>query len=183
MTTRRVATGTDAQGLSFVARDEYVEPITVSALPGFSWQRLWSFDELPEDPADWTHQSGLSHFPPVGGVRFTIFTVPPAGTAVSEPTAEQLAELDRKLPGRGHHMENSQDGMHRTASVDLIVVLSGAIVLELDGGVTVNLSAGDSVVQNGTRHAWRNTTDHPCVMAVVLVGAGAGHPVERHGTP
>jgi hypothetical protein len=26
-------------------------------------------------------------------------------------------------------------------------------------------------VQNGTRHAWRNPYDEPCVMVVVLIGA------------
>jgi len=27
------------------------------------------------------------------------------------------------------------------------------------------------VVQNGTRHAWRNPYDVPCLMVVVIVGA------------
>jgi hypothetical protein len=35
----------------------------------------------------------------------------------------------------------------------------------------VHLAPGDMVVQNGTRHAWRNKTDQPTTMAFVLVGA------------
>ena len=69
-------------------------------------------------------------------------------------------------------MESDQDGMHRTPTVDLICVLSGEIWLELDAE-EVHLREGDCVVQNGTRHAWRNKGDRPCTMAVVLVGAGA----------
>lgn len=49
--------------------------------------------------------------------------------------------------------------------------MSGRVVLELDDGATRELSAGDTVIQNGTRHAWRNPFDEPYVVAVVLVGA------------
>ena len=61
--------------------------------------------------------------------------------------------------------------MHTTATVDYEVVLSGRVVLELDDGETRELKAGDTVIQNGTRHAWRNPFDEPCLLAVVLVGA------------
>jgi quercetin dioxygenase-like cupin family protein len=53
-------------------------------------------------------------------------------------------------------------------------VLSGEIWLELDDGVEVYLRAGDTVVQNGTRHAWRNKSSEPCQMVVVLIGANRG---------
>ena len=61
--------------------------------------------------------------------------------------------------------------MHTTASVDYEFVVSGRVLLELDDGATVELGAGDTVVQNGTRHAWRNPYDEPARMVVVLVGA------------
>jgi len=67
-------------------------------------------------------------------------------------------------------MESDQAGMHRTASTDLIYVVSGRVSLELDDGI-VNLSTGDTLVQNGTRHAWRNRFDEPCVLAIVLIGS------------
>lgn len=54
---------------------------------------------------------------------------------------------------------------------DLEYVISGRVVLELDDGAQVELGPGDTVVQNGTRHAWRNPYDEPCRMVVVLVGA------------
>jgi hypothetical protein len=43
--------------------------------------------------------------------------------------------------------------------------------LELDDGATVDLHPGDCVVQNGTRHAWRNRSNLPCLMAFIMIGA------------
>jgi hypothetical protein len=43
--------------------------------------------------------------------------------------------------------------------------------LEPDDGVTRELGTGDTVIQNGTRHAWRNPFAEPCVIVVALVGA------------
>jgi mannose-6-phosphate isomerase-like protein (cupin superfamily) len=55
--------------------------------------------------------------------------------------------------------------------VDFEVVLSGEVILELDDGATVTLTPGDTVVQNGTRHRWRNPGAVPAVIAVFLCGA------------
>jgi mannose-6-phosphate isomerase-like protein (cupin superfamily) len=48
--------------------------------------------------------------------------------------------------------------------------MSGSIELELDDE-TVQLGAGDVLVQRGTIHNWRNGGHEPCVMAYILVGA------------
>jgi len=173
---RRVVTGHSGQR-SAVAGDHLVEPVVVSALPGYSWHRIWSQDGQngqegsPPGP-------GQTHFPPPGGLRFNIYTVPPQGAGpVAERTAEAERELERALPGRSRYMETSQDGMHRTPTLDLVCVLTGEIWLELDDG-EIHLRPGDCVVQNGTRHAWRNRSNAPCSMAIVLIGtsqSGHGH--------
>ena len=69
------------------------------------------------------------------------------------------------------HMEPDNPGMHTTASVDYEFVVSGRVILELDDGATKELHAGVTVVQNGTRHAWRNPFDETCLIVVVLVAA------------
>jgi quercetin dioxygenase-like cupin family protein len=79
--------------------------------------------------------------------------------------------MEVALPGMAAHMEPDHPGMHTTDTVDYEYVVSGEIDLELDDGATVHLVAGDTVVQNGTRHAWRNRGTEPCTMVVVLVGA------------
>ena len=56
-------------------------------------------------------------------------------------------------------------------AVDYAIVISGEIGLELDDGATVRLTPGCVVVQNGTRHAWRNRSSEPAVLAFVLLGA------------
>jgi mannose-6-phosphate isomerase-like protein (cupin superfamily) len=68
-------------------------------------------------------------------------------------------------------MEPDAPGMHTTDTIDFEYVISGRVVLELDDGASVELGPGDTVVQNGTRHAWRNPFDEPCRMVVFLVGA------------
>lgn len=60
--------------------------------------------------------------------------------------------------------------MHATRTLDYAIVLSGQIWLVTDGAET-RLRAGDVVVQQGTRHAWANRSDTPCVVAFVMIDA------------
>jgi len=115
----------------------------------------------------------VQYFPSVGGFRFGLFTVAPdTVTAIEDLDIEAaLGEMEERLPGLAAPLESDHPGMHTTATVDYEYVVSGRCVLELDDGATRELRAGDTVVQNGTRHAWRNPYDEPCVLVVVLVGA------------
>ena len=61
--------------------------------------------------------------------------------------------------------------MHKTNTVDYAVVYDGEMWLELDDGETLHLKRGDVVVQNGTRHAWRNKGTEPVTMLFFLNGA------------
>ena len=47
----------------------------------------------------------------------------------------------------------------------------GEVHLELDDGEGKKLAPRDVVIQNGTRHAWRNKSSQPATMLFVLVGA------------
>ena len=69
-------------------------------------------------------------------------------------------------------METDDPGMHTTDTIDLEVILSGeAVILELDGGAEKRFGPGDTIVQNGTRHRWRNPGSEPAVMAIFMLGA------------
>ena len=48
--------------------------------------------------------------------------------------------------------------MHRTRTLDLGVILEGQVELELDNGLKRVLKAGDTIVQRGTVHRWRNAS-------------------------
>ena len=50
-------------------------------------------------------------------------------------------------------MDPEHPGSHSTDTIDLIYVASGACV-EARSGETVQLNAGDTLIQNGSRHAW-----------------------------
>jgi naringenin degradation protein FdeH len=62
--------------------------------------------------------------------------------------------------------------MHRTATVDFVIVVSGRLELLLESGSTI-VGRGDCVVQRGTRHGWRVVGNEPCTVAAIAVGANA----------
>jgi mannose-6-phosphate isomerase-like protein (cupin superfamily) len=109
----------------------------------------------------------------VGGYRFFLLTFPPGdgGADVEGLDIEAgLRELQEKLPGMLETNEFDNPGMHTTDTVDMEIVISGEIVLELDDGVETTLRPGDVNIQNGTRHRWHNRGSEPAVMAVAMVG-------------
>ena len=171
MQVRRVVTGHTSDGKATLASDTKVEAITGE--PGWEHHRLWGSDETVTFPDDGSPRSFPSYFPPVGGFRFGMFTVPPMSETTSEDIDLQVAlkEMEEKLPGMAAHMEPDNPGMHTTDTIDFEYVVSGEVWLELDNGEEVQLKAGDTVVQNGTRHAWRNKGTEPCRMVVCLIGA------------
>jgi mannose-6-phosphate isomerase-like protein (cupin superfamily) len=176
---RRVVTGHDRNGRSVFARDE--EPphgAAMEGVPRFRMDLVWGSEGVPRVPADGSDPTAArpSFFPAPGGTRFCVVTFPPAsdleqaaGRGVDLAAAEK--SFYERFPGLTDHMETDSPGMHTTQTVDYGVVLRGEISLELDDGAKVRLRPGDCVVQNGTRHTWRNESDRECVMAFVIVGA------------
>lgn len=68
-------------------------------------------------------------------------------------------------------MDPKHPGMHRTDTIDVVYVMSGRCVVELEGGETTELGPGDILIQNGTRHAWRVPYDEPCTVLSISGGA------------
>ena len=58
--------------------------------------------------------------------------------------------------------------MHRTASIDYAIVLSGEIDMLLDKE-EIHLKAGDILVQQATNHAWVNRGTETCRIVFVLI--------------
>jgi mannose-6-phosphate isomerase-like protein (cupin superfamily) len=170
---RRVVTGNDAKGASRFVSDEEVDPVTVTRLPGASFVKAWGSDRPVVLPTDGSRPPAADYLPPPGGFRFDVVTLPPAGTEAPtglDPEAAQT-EMEAKLPGLARLMERDHPGMHTTDSVDFDMVIAGEVWLEVDDGERVLLRTGDCVVLNGTRHAWANESNEPCVMVSVLIGA------------
>lgn len=174
MNVRRVVTGHTAGGKAVFASDGEVGPITSPLTPGLEFHRLGGGDETPSFPDDGGLPAHSTYFPQVGGFRFGFFTLPPADQPAPSgdiDISSALAELESNLPGMMAHMEMDNPGMHTTDTIDFEVVLSGRVVLELDDGAERELRPGDTIVQNGTRHRWRNPGNEPAVLAVFILGA------------
>jgi mannose-6-phosphate isomerase-like protein (cupin superfamily) len=170
---RRVVTGHNTQGKAIVVSDSEVEPVTLALMPGSEFTTLWGANQTPEFPDDGLPHPAPAYFPPVGGFRFGTFTIPPQSVGQPENLDLILAftEMEKKLPGLMSCMEKDGQGMHTTDTIDFEYIISGEVWLELDAGKEVLLRAGDTVVQNGTRHAWRNKSSEPCRMVVCMIGA------------
>jgi len=151
--TRRVVTGQNASGESIVLHDDDVTATTtLTALPSISVADLW----------------------------------------VSSGASQELSKEDVSAPGPepgdlqvGSHIfrvlaikpdsENSDplSGVHKTETVDYVIVLDGEITCILDSG-QVTLSRGDVLVQRGTSHAWSNLSGRTCQLVAVLMDARSG---------
>ncbi|MGV9387112.1 cupin domain-containing protein [Nonomuraea sp. NPDC003707] len=178
VTIRRVVTGHDSEGKSRVVDDRRVEPITSELMPGCAAYRLWGRDERPTLPDDGSPRPATAWYPPPEGSRFMINTIPPGELVppADLDTAAAMAELERQMPGAIAAMEPDVPGMHTTSSIDYVMVVSGEITLVLDDGEQTVLRAGDVVIQNGTRHAWRNQGTEPCTIVGVAIGADRARP-------
>lgn len=61
--------------------------------------------------------------------------------------------------------------IHRSISLDYILVLKGKVVLTLDDGSRTTVNQGELVVQQATMHGWDNETDEWARILCVLVPA------------
>jgi mannose-6-phosphate isomerase-like protein (cupin superfamily) len=169
---RRVVTGEDEQGRSVVVQDGEPPHSVFLASTGFREHAVWHV-ELPLAASNGGGDPVGEHFqfpPPAGSATFMRAVVPPRGTPVEVDAL--IPEARSKMPGLLEVSDDSRGpGMHRTETVDMLVIVSGEVDLVLEAQ-TVRLRAGDCVVQRGTWHAWENPGDEPCVIAGLMVASG-----------
>lgn len=168
---RRVVTGHDAAGRSvFVADGWAISVKEMDSMPGLALTDLW---ETRSSPADNTGSADAAARPvvlepPRSGTIFRIVEFPPDSAWRGKADARQAFESI----GAGHAADtlSGDPMMHKTATVDYLVVLKGEIWAVLDEGETC-LKQGDVMIQRGTNHSWSVRTEEPCLLAAVLVGA------------
>ena len=71
---------------------------------------------------------------------------------------------DARIP-MGRH-----PSMHRTDSVDYIILLKGEVTALLDES-EVRMKPFDVLIQRGTNHAWSNRTNETTYIAFILIDA------------
>jgi Cupin domain. len=176
---RRVVTGHNDEGKAVLISDGGPpRRVSFGYLPGLEFIELWATDVTPSIPVDHDDPTiAMSSFvPKPSGTRFRIVSFPSGleTTKLIQTGFDPVAfrqEYMSKVPGLAETHEVDDPGMHTTDTVDYGIVLSGEIYLELDDGKELHLKAGDCIVQNGTRHGWRNRSAQPCVMAFIMIGA------------
>lgn len=153
---QRVVTGHDARGRA-VFKSEVVTPTTMVASGDAAFLLIWTTETVPADNNDETD----------GRER-------DAGLTLNQGSVIRIVDM---LPGK-------QSPMHRTNSIDYGIVIEGEIELELDDGAKRTVRQGGVIVQRGTNHLWRNTSDKVCRIAFVLIEAPAylhdGAPLDEH---
>ena len=175
MEIRRVVTGHDEAGKSTVVAD--VGPASVHAfrsIPGMQTALLGATlgdRPIPLDGGDPAAQVESWH-PEARETRLMFITFPPDAVYGDPSFVPEAAGAEQfeAIPGLAEKFEPDAPGMHTTDTVDYGIVIEGEPVLELDDGETVSLRPGEVVIQNGTRHAWRNPGATPATIAFVLVG-------------
>ncbi|MFT3864308.1 MAG: cupin domain-containing protein [Solirubrobacterales bacterium] len=179
MRPRRVVTGHDAEGRPRIVGDDPLPRfVERAAIPGMADGVVWATPAVPGGPFDGADPTpGLSPLlPPAGETRFNTVTFPPDSVfaAADFDPAAAAAENAAVIPELTPLMDPENPGMHRTPTVDYVIVLEGEVVLEMEGGEEAVLRQGDFVIQNATRHAWRNRSERPATLAVVMIGIAAG---------
>jgi quercetin dioxygenase-like cupin family protein len=142
-----VVTGLNAVGKSVVISDGPVPREGTWASNDRCGSELWLLRRIPVDLKDQNDPIAghpVEELPPAGGLFVRMFTW---------------------QPGAGFDM-------HRTPTLDFVIIVSGRLELLLDTG-TVQLGPGDCVVQRGTSHGWRVMGDEPCTLVGVFVLAKA----------
>ncbi len=169
---RRVVTGDDGQGRSVVVIDGPPGSTIGSASSGLA--DVWSTDGGPVDStATDDRASGPVVLEPApGGSKFRYFTIPPERPGVSRQEMEEKAAAGFAAMGAAHVRPDTRrhPRMHKTRTIDYIILLKGEVTLLLDEG-ECDLKPFDAVVQQGTNHAWINKGDEPALLAGVLIDA------------
>ncbi|KAM5346500.1 hypothetical protein ACJ41O_009505 [Fusarium nematophilum] len=142
--TRLVRTAHTEDGTSVFASDSLLTPFTPFGPQHSSFTIFDSRQSVPVNNTDAipSFSDTLPRCPPEGAI-FCMTQIQPGGSAP----------------------------MHRTVSLDYCVVMSGEIVLALDGGEEKTVRRGEVIVQQGVNHRWVNRGDVPCQMVFVMIGA------------
>ena len=168
---RRVLTGHDAEGKStFIADGEAPNVKEMASMPGLALTDLWETGAAPasnEGDKDAAART-VRLEPPRNGTILRIVEFPP--DSAWRESADAKAAF--KSIGAGHVKDkgSSDPMMHKTSTVDYIIVLKGEIYAIMEKGEKL-LRAGDILVQRGTNHSWSVRGSEPCIVAAVLVSA------------
>ena len=168
---RRIVTGIDANGRSFIAEDG-VSPamLTLAARPDYRNNNIWRTvgSPAPLDAADSVlEQRGV--LPPQGGTVIRVIDIPPEEQDPELRKRQTEAVFAAQFADAKHDSSDARHpGMHVTDTIDYAIVLRGELVAIMDDDETV-MRAGDILIQRGTNHAWANRSGAVARIVFILV--------------
>jgi hypothetical protein len=175
MRIRRITTAEAPFGV-FAETDDVFDTSTVEA--GIDVFDIWGFDKVPDLPVRPEHVFGeykrLGVFGPLDAVRVAIMVIPPV---VGEELSDLSESIDKLDLGTGGGMFPGEEGggMHRTDSIDLIMVLEGETNVAYPGEdgqeYEITIKAGDFLTHNGTFHRWHNRSGSNCTVLIIPIAA------------
>lgn len=168
---RRLVTGLNDDGKSaFIYEGDATAVKEMESMPGLALTDLWVTGGAPADNSGSVDAADRPVVlePPHNGTIFRVVEFPP--DSAWRDSADAKEAFDSIGAGHATHDESDDPMMHKTATVDYLIVLKGEIWAILDEGERC-LKQGDVMIQRGTVHSWSVRTDEPCLLAAILVSA------------
>ena len=167
---RRIVTGHNALGKSIITIDGPPARSIGEDVGGLF--EIWNTDGMPIETTDNIDRadSEIILSPPANGTKFRYFQINPTPEGVPWDVLQDLAAQAFDRIGAAHHRidTSKHPAMHKTDTIDYIILLKGDVSLLLDED-EVRLEPFDTVVQRGTNHAWVNHGDEPALLIAVLI--------------
>ncbi|MEM9619571.1 MAG: cupin domain-containing protein [Pseudomonadota bacterium] len=171
---RRVVTGSNEDNRSRVLIDG--EAAKLLAIEETGLAEIWS---APLEGArlleatDALADQDLKLEPDAGAVKVRWFTVAPEDDGRTAEEKEAAAAMGFAAIGAAHCRIDTarHPAMHKTDSLDVIILVKGAVDLLLDDGEATSLKPGDVVIQRATNHAWVNHQKETALLVAVLINA------------
>ena len=167
---RRIITGHNKHGKSIITMDGPPARSIGEDVGGLF--ELWITDGNDVNSSDDIDRADedIILSPPDGGTKFRYFQINPLPAGVPEEMMQEIAADAFEKIGAAHHRidTSKHPAMHKTDTVDYIILLKGDVTLILDEE-EIDLKPFDVVVQRGTNHAWVNNGNEPALLIAVLV--------------
>lgn len=173
---RRIVAGENKAGRSVILADSVI-PVVNGTADYLQVAELWRTDGgtgvIPAR-SDVVDAAVADIKPPVGGTRFVIEIAHPEGAeGRDEASVQRMFDAIAGSESRTKSDADVHPGMHKTDTIDYIIVLKGEIDFILETG-EVHLQEGDMIVDTGVNHSWANRSGKPCVLAAVMIGVERG---------
>jgi len=166
---RRIVAGEDENGKAVIFSDGPSPDVrTDPARPGFVATRIWVTEATPARTKGVQESLNMPHKiePPKMGSVCRYVTYPPEKNFINSLSETNIRDYFAAMGSPqacSYAPQAPHPYMQKTETLDFCYILEGEITLVLDTE-EVNLTAGNTVIQRGTNHAWSNRSNAPCTI-------------------